>query len=253
MVEGPASYPLSADIVLFCDFDGTLSPEDIGTALLRHYSSAALLLEQQLLRKEISVMEYYRRACATLSPECTPDCMAAFARRRGLRSDVHQFVDFCSREGIELAVLSDGLDAYIVPLLEEAGLAHLPIACNRVRWEEDQPQVEFPWAFESCQRNCPSPFPCAACKRAALLSWTPPGATVLYVGDGISDFCPAFYADFVFARGELAVWCRQHGLAFFPYESLFEVRRWLEQLLRQRRLSPRYLPQQRRQRAWIEE
>ncbi len=253
MVEGPASYPLSAAIVLFCDFDGTLTPADIGTALLRHYSSAAPLLEGQLLRREISVLEYYRRACAALSPECTPERIATFARRIGLRSDVHQLVDFCHREGIELAIISDGLDAYIMPLLEDAGLAHLPVACNRMRWQCGQPQVDFPWAFESCQQNCPSPYPCAACKRAVLLSWAPPGATLLYVGDGLSDFCPAFYADFVFARGELAAWCRQQGLAFFPYESLSDVCRQLKQLRQQRRLSPRYLPQQRRQRVWVEE
>ncbi len=252
MVEVPGSYPLNSSIVLFCDFDGTLTPTDIGTALLRSYSIGAEL-EKALIQGEISVIEFYQRTCAAFVPEATPDRIAAFARQIGLRPYVREFFAFCRRIGIDVAIVSDGLDAYILPLIEEADLTQVPIACNLLRWECGRPQAVFPWAFENCQQNCPSPYPCAACKRAVLLSWSPPDATVLYVGDGLSDFCPAFYADIVFASGELALWCREHGLNFLPYSSLFDVRRTLEQLLRHRGLSPRYLPQQRRQRAWVEE
>jgi 2,3-diketo-5-methylthio-1-phosphopentane phosphatase len=255
MVELPGSYPFADGLraVLFCDFDGTLTPTDIGTALLRHYSSAATEAEELLRSGKISVLEYYQRTCSALSPEATPDSIAAFACRIGLSPYAQELIAFCRGQGIGVAIVSDGLDAYILPVLEQAGLAELPIACNRLRWEGESPVVEFPWAYESCQRSCPSPYPCAACKRAVLLSWAPPGATILYLGEGASDFCPAFYADFVFARGELAQWCQEHGIGFIAYRSLFEVRQALEQLLRQRRLRPRLLPSQRRQRAWVEE
>jgi 2,3-diketo-5-methylthio-1-phosphopentane phosphatase len=254
MVEAPGTYPFAEDVraVLFCDFDGTLTPEDIGTALLRRYSIAANL-EEPLRRGELSVIDYYRRACAALSPEAGSERIAEFARQIGLRPYVRELFSFCWEHGIAVAIISDGLDAYIMPVLCDAGLEAIPVACNRLRWRCGTPQVEFPWASESCQRNCPSPYPCAACKRAAMMSWSPPDATVLFLGDGLSDLCPALYADFVFARGELAEWCRAQGIGFFAYETLFDVRRTLEQLLRLGRLCPRYLPRQRRHQVWVEE
>jgi 2-hydroxy-3-keto-5-methylthiopentenyl-1-phosphate phosphatase len=69
----------------------------------------------------------------------------------------------------------------------------------------------------------------------------------------MSDFCPALFADVVFARGELVDWCRSRGIGYIPYGDLFELRQRLEELLRRRRLFQRYLPLRRRQRAWVEE
>lgn len=255
MVELPGSYPFATQrlrAVLFCDFDGTLTPEDIGLELFRRYSIGQRL-EEQVRQGRLSVLDYYRQACQHLSPEMTPERIVAFARQRGLCPSVEELFHFCAQHSIGVAILSDGLDLYIEPLLAAAGLEKIPVACNRLRWICGTPRVEFPWARESCQQNCPSPYPCAACKRAALLSWAPPEVPILFVGEGVSDFCPAFYADIVFARGELATWCREQRLGFIPYEDLLDVRQALERLLRLQRLSLRYLPRQRRQRAWIEE
>jgi HAD superfamily phosphoserine phosphatase-like hydrolase len=255
MVELPGSYPFAGQqlrAVLFCDFDGTLTPEDIGLELFRRYSRGEVL-EERLRRGEISVLEYYQQACQHLDPDITAEQIAEFAHRIGLRPSVEALFRFCSQHGIGVAILSDGLDVYIEPLLAAAGLEMIPVACNRLRWVCGTPQVDFPWASESCQYTCPSPYPCAACKRAALLSWTPPQVPVLFLGEGLSDFCPAFYADIVFARAALAAWCREHQLGFIPYEELSDVCQALEQLLQRQRLSLRYLPRQRRQRAWVEE
>lgn len=255
MVELPGLYPFADDLraVLFCDFDGTLTPADIGTTLLRRYSGRGQELEQRLQQCQLSVLEYYRQAIQELSPELTPEEIAAFAQTIGLRPYVRELIAYCHHQGIGVAIVSDGFDAYILPLLAAVELTELPIACNRLKWSCGRLRAEFPWAYESCQETCPSPYPCAACKRAALLSWTPPELPILYVGDGLSDLCPAYYADFVFARGELAKWCQQQGIGFFPYESLFDVRRTIDSLLRHRRLSPRYLPQQRRYQGWTAE
>ena len=255
MVELPGSYPFAEQelrAILFCDFDGTLTPRDIGLELLRHLGCGAEL-EERLRRGEISALEYYRRVMPHLPPDLTAERVAEAAHRIGLRPYVRELFDFCRQHGIGVAILSDGFDAYIVPLLVAAGMEMVPVACNLMRWDTGCPRFEFPWASESCQQNCPSRFPCAACKRAALLSWAPPQVPILYLGDGASDFCPALYADIVFARGELARWCHERGIGFLPYETLFHVRRALEDLLQQHRLSARYLPQQRRQRAWVEE
>ncbi|MDW7997466.1 MAG: HAD-IB family phosphatase [Bacteroidota bacterium] len=254
MVETPGSYPFQQGVraVLFCDFDGTLTPSDIGATLFCKYSIGAVL-ENQLRGGEISALDYYQHACAALSAEATPEFIAEYALRIGFRPYARELCTWCQQHGIGVAVVSDGLDAYIMPVLAAEGLEDIPVACNRLQWDLGKPRVSFPWASESCQRNCPSPYPCAACKRAVLLSWTPPGASILYLGEGASDFCPALYADIVFASGELAVWCSEQKIGFVPYNTLFDVRRSIEQLLRQRRLSPRYLPQQRRQQAWVEE
>lgn len=252
MIELPGTYPFAEGLsaVVFLDFDGTLTPVDIGDTLLCRYSNAAELLPA-VRSGQLSVLEYYREVCRRL--RATPEELAAAACEIGLRPHARELVESCSRHGAGVAILSDGFDAYILPVLRTAGMEHLPIACNLLRWTGSGYEPEFPWAQQRCQLDCPAPSPCAACKRAALLSWAPPSAAVVYVGDGMSDFCPALFADVVFARGELVDWCRSRGIGYIPYGDLFELRQRLEELFRRRRLFQRYLPLRRRQRAWVEE
>ena len=49
------------------------------------------------------------------------------------------------------------------------------------------------------------------------------GTTVVYVGDGLSDFCVAEQADVVFARSSLAEFCEREEIAFTPFEDFFDV------------------------------
>ena len=61
-----------------------------------------------------------------------------------------------------------------------------------------------------------------ACKRATL-----PAGEIVFVGDGYSDLCAAKAATRVFARDRLCGYLDAAGVAWEPYDDLFDVLRAL--------------------------
>ena len=61
------------------------------------------------------------------------------------------------------------------------------------------------------------------CKQAPIKDARYRGRTTVLVGDGASDRKAALLADVVFAKGPLAYWCRQYGVAVTPFETLADV------------------------------
>jgi len=67
-------------------------------------------------------------------------------------------------------------------------------------------------------------------KEAYIKSFLKLGYTVVYVGNGDSDVAPAQYAHYIFATGELLVYCRENNLKHEPFENLIEVVMNLERM-----------------------
>jgi len=111
-----------------------------------------------------------------------------------------EFYAFCRRRDIDVKVVSDGLDFYIDFVLRRHGLCGIPFYSNVMTFEGDRPRsIEFPHGNETCSA-------CGTCKSNILASCRGRYRTILYVGDGYSDLCPADKADLVFAKGIL--WTR---------------------------------------------
>ncbi|MGE5578073.1 MAG: phosphoserine phosphatase, partial [Syntrophothermus sp.] len=72
---------------------------------------------------------------------------------------------------------------------------------------------------------------CGSCKKRRLEQLRGPKTIMVYVGDGISDLCPAQEADIVFAKAQLLSFCRRERIPCIPFEGFADVRRTLERLL----------------------
>ena len=46
---------------------------------------------------------------------------------------------------------------------------------------------------------------------------------IIYVGDGLSDWCAASQADMVFAKGDLRGYCEEKSIPYYPFEHLGDV------------------------------
>ncbi len=201
-----------------CDFDGTVSPSDLGAAFVRRFSRGrdperAALLERwragalghrALTEGECELVratEAEARAFpdgAALDPHFAP-----FARAALLRGDA-------------VMVVSEGFDFYIGPLLGRAGIEGLAWAANRARFEGDRMIPEFPFAATGCGH-------CGNCKAQHVEHYHARGFRTVMVGDGLSDRCGARRADLVLARGRLLEWCRDAGLAALPIHDFADV------------------------------
>lgn len=229
---------------IFCDFDGTISTRDIGYDLFDRYGEQEPW-EPDLVSGRIGIRDYWRGVVRTLREPLTPELLDSYLRSIPIDPGFLDLLDLVRREGIPFTVLSDGLSIYVHRYLELHGLTGLHVVCNEA-WTNDASELEvrFPYAVDGC--DCPS----AVCKRNVLLTASGPDDRIIYIGDGLSDFCPTECADVIFAKGNLAAHCNRNGLPHHSWKEMAEVVAALEKLLAKRRLRPRYQAALARKRAW---
>jgi 2-hydroxy-3-keto-5-methylthiopentenyl-1-phosphate phosphatase len=134
---------------------------------------------------------------------------------------VRDVIEVCRAARIVFAIASDGYDIVIDGVLERLGIA-CPRFSNRLRscgadrWELLSPHAQTPCRVRA-----------GTCKCAVA---DPGGAIV--IGDGKSDFCVAERAEHVFAKGRLALHCRERGIRHTEITCLSEVLKPLAAMLR---------------------
>jgi 2-hydroxy-3-keto-5-methylthiopentenyl-1-phosphate phosphatase len=219
---------------VYCDFDETISTRDVGTQIIERFGKAeALDIWKDFDSGEKTASECLRIALATVSRMSAEAAEALFTEQR-LKDGFVEFAQFCKDRNIELSIASDGFSCYIESILRRHNVA-VPIWTNDVRVQDDGTlAVNFPNEREGC-RNC------ASCKCALLLTTSDDADTIVYVGDGYSDWCPAMMADVVFACRDLKRQCGELGIPHHPFEDFHEVKAILETYLTER---PKYRREQ---------
>jgi 2-hydroxy-3-keto-5-methylthiopentenyl-1-phosphate phosphatase len=201
-------------IVILCDFDDTAADCNVATLLLSAFSGEHIvgtmpewqIIRQRFLDSEISLAKYQENAFARL--DATPVEQAAYVQANAaLRPGFRSLADYCAANGVELAIVSHGLDYYVRALLEKEELGHLPVFAVETRVSETGEQTySYKYVRAECRWNPGN------CKCRLLEEYGNRGHSVIYVGDGTSDTCPAAKADFVFARDSLLRFCQAQGI-----------------------------------------
>ncbi|QPF75599.1 MtnX-like HAD-IB family phosphatase [Roseateles sp. DAIF2] len=208
---------------LLCDFDGTISLEDVTDSLLLRFGRPGWdRLEADWREGRIGSRECLAGQIALL--DCSADELDEHLAGLAIDPDFPAFVAAAERAGYALRIVSDGLDLAIERLLRRHGLGHLPVAANQLR--PDGPRrwkLEFPHAAPGCASGT------CKCRFA-----TKPGQQVLMIGDGASDFCVAARADLNWARKRLLEHCLDRELPHRPVANFAQALRQLPELQRLR-------------------
>lgn len=207
---------------IFCDFDGTISVKDTTDVILSKLAlpeweaieaewKSGLIGSAECMQRQIALIRADR---ATL--DATLDEIA-------IDPTFPDFLKFCERIGLPLSVLSDGVDYFINRILARHNINGLSVTANHLIISSDNSySLTSPYRDSGCASNA------GVCKcRAVELGREPR----IYIGDGRSDFCAAGYADIVFAKGTLATFCEQQGIAYYLYESFDDIQRMLASLI----------------------
>lgn len=204
--------------VIFVDFDGTAAEEIASNRLLDRFAQGSWReLDEKLLAGEISLKECVLRQFPMLVG--TREEMAEFCRRElRLRPGFKEFVEYCRDRGSEIKVVSEGLDFMIEAMLEREGLSDLPVYADRAIFHSRRLTVELPHFREDCGCEVGN------CKRAHVLAHRGHFDSIVYIGDGSNDLCPAREADLVFARRHLAELCSAQDIDYKPFEDFYEVK-----------------------------
>jgi len=196
--------------MILCDFDGTISVEDVTDALLERYGEPGWEdLEEEWQRGRISSRVCMQRQIGMLRlGQAELDAEAEAFR---IDPDFPAFVAAARAANWQIAVVSDGLDRVIHAILARHGLDDLTVHANRlVPAGPDRWRLESPCADVSCRVDA------GTCKCARAQQARAAGMRVMLIGDGASDFCVAHQADLVLAKHRLIEHCRTHDLNHFP-------------------------------------
>lgn len=204
------------NVKVFFDFDGTISLQDVGDSLFSSFADVSDVVTD-LMSGKISVAEYYTKCCQRISGNMKPSDFEVFLNKQQIDYSFKDIIALCQEHQIELRILSDGLDAYIMPMLAADGISDVEIFSNRLKYDVGEWTAEFPGASESCECFC------ASCKRNVVINHSADDDVVVYVGDGMSDTCAVQHADVVFAKGYLSKWCTANGIPHHPITNLSQV------------------------------
>jgi 2-hydroxy-3-keto-5-methylthiopentenyl-1-phosphate phosphatase len=169
-----------------------------------------LRLGDQLFAGKITLHEEIDRQFATVTAPLE-EVVAWVLENVSVRPGLPELV-----ERFRPLVVSSGLHELIDPVLAREGV-EVELLANRAVPGPDGWRVI--WRDETLCPICGQ-----ACKRRTL----PTEGPIVYVGDGYSDRCAAPAADRVFATRGLAKYLDELGVAYEPFDDLFDVVRGLE-------------------------
>jgi HAD superfamily phosphoserine phosphatase-like hydrolase len=191
------------------DFDGTIAPADPTDRLLDRFADPEWrIIETEWQAGRITSRECMQRQAALL--RATPSELDAVIGAIGIDPGFYGFVDLCRRRAVDLTIVSDGFDRVVRGVLRRAGLS-IPFFANRLEWQGgDRWHLALPYGRRDCRTDA------ANCK-CAHGAWD--DVRCIVIGDGRSDFCMAARAGYVIAKGALAEFCRERGLAHASFRN----------------------------------
>lgn len=199
-------------MLAFCDFDGTIATDDVTDLVLNRFALPAWRdIEMRWEIGAINSAECMREQVRLIRAE--RDEIDAFLEQVGIDPGFPDFKKYCDRSGIEVVIVSDGVDHFIRRVLALHGVSCARIIANRLMVTEAGFDLAFPHGRAGCR------VAAGVCKCAVLEG----AGRHIFVGDGRSDFCAARRAAMVFAKGKLATYCRREAIPHAVYADFFDV------------------------------
>ncbi len=204
-----------ARTVVFVDFDGTITDRDTFDVLVQHAAGDAAwgAIEERLHSGAVSLREALAQQAALV--RCSLDDAHEHLRATTTFDPTFAgFVAGCAARDIPVCIVSSGVEPLIRRRLDHNGLGHLTRFANDVDPHPGGWRLRFR-----------DPSPNGTDKHALVRSAQAQGSTVVFIGDGISDYDAAKAADvrFVKAGRSLDRHLTALGLPFVAFARFAEI------------------------------
>lgn len=222
VIQQVRRFRLSMKTIFQCDFDGTITPEDVSFQILDAFGSRdwRKLLEQYREGK-ISVAQFNTGAFTTVKAD-EPTLVRFVKDKAKLRPGFSDLLAYCRRKGFRFVIVSNGLDFYIRTILNDAGAGDIEVFAATTSFAPSRVEARYLGPRGELLKD--------RFKEAYLRSFRENGYRVVYAGNGFSDIAPAREAYHVFATGELLAACKGMNLTCTPFDGLDDIVRGLESL-----------------------
>ncbi|MDD4987250.1 MAG: MtnX-like HAD-IB family phosphatase [Dehalococcoidales bacterium] len=205
-----------------CDFDGTITFEDISFLILDTFGDKDWRrMFQEYKDGKISVGRFNTLAFATVKAD-KETLLKLVKEKAELRPGLANLLECCRRKGIEFTIVSNGLDFYIRAILEDIGLENIRVFAARTGFGSNGVEARY---LGPGGKDMEEGF-----KEAHLKMFQESGYRVIYAGNGTSDAPPAQQAYHIFATGDLLAYFRKRKVACTPFDDLNDIANGLELL-----------------------
>lgn len=211
-------------LALQCDFDGTITEEDVSFLLLDTFVGNKW---REMLKEynegRIPVGAFNKKVFAMVKADKQAQLDVIFnSDRVKIRPGLKELVDYCDNKGHKLVIVSNGLIFYIQGLLESLGLGDVEVFAARNEFHPDGMKVSY---ISPDGEELDAGF-----KESYTRLLQNDGYDVAYVGNGVSDIFSSRLAVKVFATGDLLKKCEEENLDYTPFDDLFDVSKGLDKM-----------------------
>lgn len=206
------------EYIIISDFDGTITRKDGLYAFIEKYAEGdwksieQAWAEGNISSKECLIEEF------KLVPNISEELISSFVKTIEIDVTFKSFFNKIQKKGIDFCVVSDGIDYFINKILEQYDLRGLKIISNHGVFRGESFELTFPNDFAACKNNA------GTCKCKIIEDLRKEYSKIIYIGDGVSDYCVADKADILYAKLRLADYCSDKNIKFIPYSSFADIK-----------------------------
>lgn len=212
----------SMNLVVLCDFDGTVVNIDTAEFILEKFANQNWKqFDVQLKKGEITLEECMRKQYSMIkAPKA--ELLKRLEQVTTFRPHFGKFVLYCQNRGIPLSIVSAGLDFCIEHFLMLNGWNNLiKVYSAETRFTGNGLELIFPKMFDKFSKDF---------KADIIKFYQQQGKRVIFIGDGSSDYNAVRQANFSFVvkSTKLADLCKKEKIAHQEIEDFQEILESLE-------------------------
>ncbi|MFA5160025.1 MAG: MtnX-like HAD-IB family phosphatase [Candidatus Omnitrophota bacterium] len=192
----PSCVKKNKSPIVFLDFDNTITSLDVLDAVIGKFSVDQKWMVYEEAWKEGKIGSRQCLEAQLRSVRVTRAELVKYVRQIPLDPFALRLFKTLRRQHIPFIIVSDSFTVIIRTILRYHGIHQAKVFANELGFKKDRLIPSFPYHSKDCRRRC------AHCKKIHVLEHK--DKTTIYVGDGLSDVCPALEADIVFAKDSLA-------------------------------------------------
>jgi 2-hydroxy-3-keto-5-methylthiopentenyl-1-phosphate phosphatase len=218
--SSPGGWGNDMKYMFFCDFDGTITREDVIDRILEEFADPMWReIEQSWVKGEMG-----SRDCLAMQTKLIKAKMHElldFVEGIGIDETFIDFARYCKSKAVEIVILSDGINLLIKSILNRYGLKDIKVFSNGLVHTNGHFEMTFPFFRNDCSSRS------GICKCKIMEELSSPDEINVLVGDGRSDFCIAAKADLTFAKSALLEFCRSEKIPHIEHRKFGDMIGWL--------------------------
>jgi 2-hydroxy-3-keto-5-methylthiopentenyl-1-phosphate phosphatase len=208
---------ISKKTLIQCDFDGTVTVDDVSFMLLDEYARGQWrTINEAYNAHKITVGQFNEQAFNLV--KSTKKAMLAYLDGKvKVRPGFKTFVELCEKKKLRLVIVSNGLDFYIRKVLVDLNLKNVEFHAAETRFHGNRVKVRYVGPDGTTVDD--------AFKEKWVSQYLSEGYQVVYIGNGTSDFPAASQSHHIFATESLLKHCQIQGVTCMPFTSFLEINR----------------------------